>query len=110
MAAGKFDRRITLEAPSNRTKASGSVEVVWTPVGSPWAELVSASGNESAADDQVNAVQRAVFRIRFRRDVTPAMRLIYRGRAYAINDVLEVDRNQMLQISCTALNVQSGPS
>lgn len=108
MAAGKFDRRITLEAPSNRTSAAGAVEQVWTRVSDAWAELVSSSGGESFGDDQVTATARSTWKIRYRPNVTTSMRLVARGQVYEINDVTETDRNRELVLSCTALNVQSG--
>ncbi len=108
MAAGKFDRRITLEACHNRTTAAGAVEQVWNTVASAWAELVSSSGGESFGDDQVTAVARAVWKIRYRPNITTAMRVVARGQAYEINDVSEPDRNRDIVLNCTALNVQSG--
>lgn len=108
MGAGKFDRRITLEACHNRTTAAGATEQVWTTIATVWAELVSSSGGESFGDDQVTAVARATWRIRYRPNVTTAMRLIARGQVYEINDVAEPDRNRAIVLSCTALNVQSG--
>ena len=108
MAAGKFDRRITLEACHNRITAAGATEQIWTPVASAWAELVSSSGGESFGDDQVTAVTRATWRIRYRTNITTAMRVIARGQVYEINEVSEPDRNRELVLSCTALNVQSG--
>lgn len=110
MAAGKFDRRLELESPSTSVSASGGVETIWIRTGYAWAELVSAGGGESTGDDQVTAVQQAVFRIRYRAGITPAMRVVYRGRPYEINDVRESERNRELELRCTALNVQSGNS
>lgn len=108
MAAGKFDRRITLEAASSRTSAAGAVEQVWTRVADAWAELVSSSGGESFGDDQVTAITRATWKIRYRPNVTTSMRIVARGQVYEINDVTETDRNRELVLSCTALNIQSG--
>ena len=108
MAAGKFDRRITLEACHTTTTLAGASEQIWRPVASAWAELVSSSGGESFGDDQVTATKRATWRIRYRPNVTTAMRVVFRGQVYEINDVSEPDRNRELVLSCTALNIQSG--
>lgn len=110
MAAGKFDRRLSLEAPSTRVSASGGVDQIWTLLGGVWAELVQATGGEARDADQVVAEQKTVFRIRYRRDILPEMRVVYRGRPYAIEDVSEPDRNQHIVLTCSALNVQSGNS
>jgi SPP1 family predicted phage head-tail adaptor len=108
MSAGKLNRRITIEAPTNRTSASGAVEQVWNLFANAWAQIISSSGGESFGDDQVTAVSRTNFKIRYIKNVSPAMRVIYRGQAYEINDVSEPDRNEYLMLSCTALNIQSG--
>jgi len=108
MGAGNFDRRVELHAPHNRVTRSGGNERVWTKVTTVWAEQVRSAGGESDLADQVNAVTRATFRIRYRTGMGPDWRLVFRGQTYEINSVSEPVRNQTLELACTALNVQSG--
>lgn len=104
MDAGKLDRRITLEYPSQAQGASGGVQSTWVAVPPVWASVRNFNGAErraTAAGGGEVAVARTEFTIRYRADVTPLWRVAYGGRYYNIlhmNNFME--RNESLILTC----------
>lgn len=77
-----------------------------------WSELVKlradvrhVSGSETAKADRLVSTVRASARVRRRSDITPAMRLLIGGTAYAITAVVPVeDGRQWMDIVCEAVS------
>lgn len=76
------DEQITQDANTGEMKKS------WVTVASLWSEIVPMSGREfmAAAAEQSEVRGRIV--IRYREDVDASMRIVYRGKVYAIHAVL----------------------
>ncbi len=108
MRAGALDRRITIESQSAGRSATGAEVVTWATVAT-----VSASKRDTKGDERFRAAQRedrveTVWRIRFRDDLDPSMRINYAGVFYELIGIVELGRKDGLdlltsrQISATA--------
>lgn len=101
-----LDRRITIQRRATTTNAHGESVAAWSTLAASLpAEVVPLSGREIYAATQDQARAPARFRIRYRSDVTRAMRIVYDGATYDISDVAEdrrFDRRQYLLITAEA--------
>lgn len=89
MQAGKLRHRITLQRNVPRQDPrSGEMVSQWRDVDSVWAEVVPLSAREFVAARAAQSEVVARITIRYRADVTPAMRIIYRGGIYVVDGVL----------------------
>ena len=102
MLAGKMDQRITLKSLTNETDALGAVIETWATLDTVWAEAKDLTGREFVAAAQVNAEVSARFRIRYRTDVTPEMRIGWSGREYDIKSISMLGRKDGLEIMASA--------
>lgn len=103
IAAGKLNRRITLQTPTVTRGASGGVVKAWSEVAQVWAAVRHFSGNErqaSSAGGQV-AEARTEFTMRYRAGITPKARVLYGGATYNIRHVNNVmERGEILVLTC----------
>lgn len=105
LAAGVLDRRITLQRPTDTQDSAGAVLQTWATVTTVWAEIRPATAREFIAGAQETAEQRAVFRIRWRADVTVAWRVLYDSQVWRIAGKAEVQRREGLELQCVAMPV-----
>lgn len=71
--------------------AGGNVSETWATLAPKvWAKFEPLSGREVAVADQIVHRQLCRFTIRRRTDVTAAMRVVYKGRTFAINGVRDL--------------------
>ena len=74
----------------------------WAKYATVWAERRDAKGDEVVGSLQTRSQMTTVFRIHYRPDVTPAHRLIFRGRIFDIKAVTTRDeRERWLLLTCT---------
>ena len=71
--------------------AGGNVSETWTTLKKVWAKYEPLSGREIAVADQIVHRQNSRFTIRRRTDVTAAMRVVYKGRTFAILGQRDLD-------------------
>ena len=106
MKIGKLDRRITIERATLTLNDYGERAETWTTLATVWAEIsYRGGGNESIQSDQVYAVQRVRFIIRYSStvsDVRPSDRVSYNGQLYQIEAVQEIGREQGLRLVTTS--------
>lgn len=102
LKAGDLDQRITLQIRSIVKDAYGQDTITWVDVATVWAQCQALRGREFFAAAQVQQEQTVKVRIRYRSDVTPTWRLLWRGHPYDITAVIPVGRNDLLEIMCTA--------
>lgn len=91
MHAGKLNHRVTIQQRSTtRDPAMGSEIVGWADVVTVWAQFDPIRGREyySAKQEQAETVAR--FRIRYRSDIVTEMRVVFGGKFYDIEDVINV--------------------
>jgi SPP1 family predicted phage head-tail adaptor len=84
--ADTLDRRITIERPVADNSFDGAGSGTWEPVATVWANVQDAlpSRAERLADGLNIASRPARIRIRFRTDITPAMRFVLGDRIMQI--------------------------
>ena len=102
---GRLDRRITIQQSTPTQDAAGQPIESWAALATVWAEVVPVGGSEVFQAKQFGAEAVAKFRIRYRGDVTRAMRVVYDSDNYDISDVAEdrrFERRQFEIITATA--------
>jgi len=85
-AAGRLNRRISLQSPTYSTDTEGRTSETWATVASPWAALDQQSGVETSQAGEELMTLTMTARIRWRASLTisPVMRVLYRGRVFQI--------------------------
>lgn len=99
--SGKLRQRVTVQRRDVTQNEFGEQATTWATVATLWAEVVDRSGSQIfKAEQQINETHTRV-RIRYRADITPAMRVVYRGVNYDVAAVLDLtgDRN-FLELTC----------
>lgn len=101
MRAGELRCRLVIENPQRVSDGAGGADVSWVEVATVWANVQPVSAGETRSVGQ--RAEKITHRItlRYRSDVTAAMRLIGMGRVFEIEAVVnEAERDQWLICSC----------
>lgn len=88
MYAQQLRTPITLQAQASTQSSTGQVVGGWDDVAQIWADFRTQSGLETVKAGAESALTRASARIRWRADVTTAMRVLMGGQAWRITAVL----------------------
>jgi SPP1 family predicted phage head-tail adaptor len=89
MQAGKLRHRVTLQRPVKiQNPDTGSVTNSWESVSDIWAAVAPSSAREFVAAMAVQSEITTRITIRYRDDVTPKHRILFRGKIYNIEGVL----------------------
>ena len=102
MRAGELDRRIVIQQNTPTRNAAGEEVDSWGTLATVWARVSPKRGREFFDARAVQAEAPAMFRIRYRADVTNAMRISYGGNFYDIHSVEEVGRQVATEIFAAA--------
>ena len=94
LKAGELNHRITIEKNEPITSSDGSLLENWVTVVSVWADYQAKSGREFFAAQRFNAEVNALFRIRYRSDLTVKMRVKYKSRCFEILFLNDTDKDQ----------------
>ena len=89
MRAGKLRHKVTIQAPGlTQDPVTGEMVAGWSDFASVWAsvEPLSARDYIAAQANQSEITARIV--IRYREGILPTMRILHRGKVYAIQGVL----------------------
>lgn len=102
MNVGKLNRKIVIQSQTATQDAIGQpLPDTWTTFASPWAHIVFISGVETIKGDSPTSVAKASIRIRYRKDITNAMQVVYNGITYRILDVLPDEaKRDRIDLSC----------
>lgn len=92
--AGKMNRRCTLERETRLPDGAGGYTRTWDAYATVWGDLTVKSGNEKQVSEQQTNVQEYMLRIRYRRDVLPADRVVIQGAAYNVRNVFNNDQKR----------------
>lgn len=87
--AGQMRHRLRIEVRVSTQDASGEPLLAWKTLATVWAEKRKATGREVVASAQTQGRVPTEFRIRYRPDVTPAMRGVCEGRVYEFLSVID---------------------
>lgn len=89
MRAGKLRHKVTIQAPSQtQDPITGEMLSGWVDFASIWASIEPLSAREFIAAQANQSEITARIVIRHRDDVLPTMRILHRGKVYAIHGVL----------------------
>lgn len=86
MNAGKLRDRVTIESPQRTTSAATNHRKVsgWETVDTVWADVQDDGGARFPEAMRVAARITTTVRMRYRTDVTPSCRILFRGRVLKI--------------------------
>ena len=101
MDAGKFDRRVTFEKKVETQNDYGELEASWQFVATVWARRLSSKGREFYSGGQILGANDLGIQVRYSPQVaelTQLDRFIYKGKAYNIKSIDEVERREYLTI------------
>jgi len=104
MNAGKMDRKVSLNQPTQSTDNFGQTSETFTSAVSVWAQKRDLSAKEAVEADQIVASIRTEFLIRFRDDITTEweVQLVEQPRTiWKIHGILEIGRKEGLRLICT---------
>ena len=99
MDPGKLNHRITFQIQN-----LDSEEEEWNDIVTTWASINPISGREYYQAETINSDLTHKVRLRYRKGITPDMRVLYNGRIFYIVSVInEFERNSTLQLMCREL-------
>jgi SPP1 family predicted phage head-tail adaptor len=102
MRAGDLRRQIKIQQRSTAQDTLGQPVLTWTDVCTTWADIQPLSGRELELAQAINAEVNHQVTIRYRTGITAAMRVLYQGRIFNIQAVMDVDtRHKELQLMCS---------
>ena len=89
VASGELRHKVDLQEPVIvQDPDTGEMETTWETVARPWAKIAPMSGREFLAAAAEQSEVRGKITIRYRGDVDATMRIVHRGKWYAIHAVL----------------------
>lgn len=101
MRAGRLRHKIEIQHSVETQDSIGAVVNNWQTFTQTRASYEPKTGKEAYAAMQEHAETSAVFRLRFRKGITAKMRLIYDGRIFDIESVVDMyGRGRELQLMC----------
>ena len=103
---GSLTDRVQLRRREMVAEAEGGHAALFVPLGNAWARVRSLAGRQgTSADGRVVAVSHVVV-LRFRTDVGPGDRIVYRGRNLEVVSAADLDgRRHWLACSCSETSV-----
>lgn len=99
MDPGKLNHRITFQIQN-----LDSEEEEWNDIVTTWASINPISGREYYQAETINSDLTHKVRLRYRKGITPDMRILYKYRIFNIVSVInEYEKNAILQLMCREL-------
>lgn len=104
MNPGKLDRRVTIQARTYAADGTGGRTETWEDTFDCWAEALAQKPTEIMAAGADRAADERQFRIRYKARLTSGNhRVVYQGAYYNILGITEEGRQDMLLLTCRAL-------
>jgi SPP1 family predicted phage head-tail adaptor len=89
VASGDLRHRVQLQALTTaQNPVTGEIEQSWSTIAEPWAQVVPMSAREFVAAAAEQSEVRGRMVMRYRGEVDATMRIVFRGKWYAIFGVL----------------------
>lgn len=108
MRLGEMRHRISLQVKTI-TKAEGIPQENWITLVTVWASITNISGKEYFQAASVQSEITTRIQIRYRPEITPAMRVLYGSRLFNILSVIDKDeRHHELELMCKEVIPGSG--
>ena len=106
--AGALTERITLQSRPTGQDELGAETGSWSDVATVWAQAEPLRGREYFAAGQMQNAADVRFRLRYRAGVLPSMRVLWRGVAHDIVDVIDVGGQRHTLELMTVTGVRDG--
>jgi SPP1 family predicted phage head-tail adaptor len=87
--AGELDKQIMLQKKTSIPDGDGYPVDTWHDLGTVWASIITTGGREFYAAQKTNAETTAVIKIRYRRNITQDMRIMYGRRIFEILSIAD---------------------
>jgi SPP1 family predicted phage head-tail adaptor len=101
---GAYRQRVTLQQPVTTRDAQNAPVVDWTTLATVWARVTPALGQEQVQTGAMTSRVRYEVALRFRSDVTAAMRVLWGTKILRIHGVIDPDaRRERLMLDCSEL-------
>lgn len=104
ISAGQFDKRITIQRRVSGKDARGQESTSWENLATlptVWARVEPLRGREFFAAGQMQSEVTVRFSIRFRTDVEPTMRVLWKSQPYEIISVIDTKAEGVqLELMC----------
>ena len=98
--AGKLDRRIVIQSETIARDDFGGEDPTWSTLATVWAGIEYRSGTETNEADQMVSMNKIMFTIRYRTDITARMRIYYNSVYYYITLVEQLGRQEGTVLHC----------
>jgi SPP1 family predicted phage head-tail adaptor len=104
MRPGLLNSRVVVQQQSTTQDALGQPVLSWSTFATVWADVRHTSGIEAVKDSAIASVVRASIRVRYRGDLTTAMRVVHGSTTYNIVAVLpDVGGKEYVDLACEVL-------
>ena len=104
MRPGLLNSRVVVQQQSTTQDALGQPVLSWSTFATLWADVRHTSGIEAIKDSAIASVVRASIRVRYRGDLTAAMRVIHGSTTYNIVAVLpDIGGKEYVDLACEVL-------
>lgn len=101
VGAGDMRRWLTIQQPAASQNARGEEVPAWTTFATVWGAIVPASGREMLTAQQIQAVVTHKITIRYLAGLDPSMRVLYNGRYFDIQAVIDINEQQrQMELLC----------
>ena len=105
MQAGRLNRRVTLQSPSQSVDEIGQPIPGWTDVATLWGDIRMKSGLEAIKAGAPVSVVQASIRVRYRAGITAGMRIVHNLQAFNITAVLpDAGAREYIDLVCEVVN------
>lgn len=105
MNAGQLRHRITIQQSTETKDQYKRPTTGWSDYATVWAAVEPLRGREFLLAQNTNIELTVRVRIRYLHGVTPGMRVLYGGRIFDIQSVIDVEeRHREMHLMCTEVN------
>ncbi len=104
MRPGLLNSRVVVQQQSTTQDALGQPVLSWSTFATLWANVRHTSGVESIKADALTPVVRASIRVRYRGDLTAAMRVVHGSTTYNVVAVMpDIGGKEYVDLACEVL-------
>lgn len=102
MRVSDLRRQVKIQQRASGVDTLGQPIPTWTDFCTSWAGIQPLSGRELEMAQAIHTEVNHMVTLRYRSGITAAMRVLYQGRIFNIQSVMDVDtRHKTLQIMCS---------
>ncbi len=98
MILGSLRQKLILQEQTLTPAGGGTFTSSWADIATLWGELKPQNGEETVFAERMQATQKWRVRVRYRPDISPSHRLLWRGEILNIRAVRDSDGRQRFLI------------